>query len=72
MRVCTDQLPLTGCQARSEKAQPHHLTCGRIAFWVLERERDDRQLSIYKLTRQLSCKGRDHALPALERLRITA
>jgi hypothetical protein len=72
IRVCKDQLTLTGCQARSEKAQHHPITCCRIAFCVLERERYDRQLSIYKLKRQLSFKGRDHALPALERLRITA
>jgi hypothetical protein len=72
LRICKDQLPLTGCQARSEKAQQHHITCGLIAFCVLERERDDRQLSIDKLKRQLSCQGRVHALPALERLRRTA
>jgi putative transposase len=72
IRVCKDQLMLTGCQARSEKAQQHHITCCLIAFCVLERERYDRQLSIYHLKRQLSFKGRDHALPALERLRRTA
>jgi putative transposase len=72
IRVCKDQLTLTGCQARSEKAQQHHITCCLIAFCVLERERHDRQLSIYKLKRQLSFKGRAHALPALERLRRTA
>ena len=72
IRVCKDQLTLTGCQARSERAQQHHITCCLIAFCVLERERYDRQLSIYQLKRQLSFKGRDHALPALERLRRTA
>jgi hypothetical protein len=39
---------------------------------VLERERYDRQLSIYKLTRRLSFRGRSHALPSLERLRRAA
>ncbi len=72
MRVCTDQLALTGCQARSEKAQQPHITCCLIAFCGLERERHDRQLRIDKLKRQLSFQGRAHALPALERLRRTA
>jgi hypothetical protein len=69
MRVCTDQLGLTGGQARSERAQQHHLACGLVAFCVLERERYDRHLSIYKLKRQLSFKGRSQVLPSLERLR---
>lgn len=72
IRVCKDQLTLTGCQARSEKAQQHNITCCLIAFCVLERERYDRQLSIYKLKRQLSFMGRAHILPALERLRRIA
>jgi putative transposase len=72
IRVCKDQLGLTGCQARSERAQRHHLACCLVAFCVLERERYDRQLSIYKLKRQLSFKGRAHALPSLERLRRAA
>jgi putative transposase len=72
IRVCKDQLGLTGCQARSARAQRHHLACCLVAFCVLERERYDRQLSIYKLKRQLSFKGRSHALPSLERLRRAA
>jgi putative transposase len=72
IRVCKDQLGLTGCQARSERAQRHHLACCLVAFCVLERERYDRQLTIYKLKRQLSFKGRSHALPSLERLRRAA
>ena len=44
--ACKDQLGLTGCQARSERAQVHHFTCSLVAFCVLERERYDRQLSI--------------------------
>lgn len=72
IRVYKDQLGLTGCQARSKGAQLHHIACCRVAFRVLERERHDRQLSIYKLKRQLSSKGRSHALPALERLRSAA
>jgi hypothetical protein len=39
---------------------------------VLERERQDQQLSIYKLKRQLSFKGRSYVLPALERLKSLA
>jgi putative transposase len=72
IRVCKDQLGLTGCQARSERAQRHHLACCLAAFCVLERERHDRHLSIYQLKRQLSFKGRSHALPSLERLRQAA
>lgn len=72
IRVCKDQLGLSGCQARSERAQRHHLACCLVAFCVLERERYDRQLSIYKLKRRLSFRGRSHALPSLERLRRAA
>jgi hypothetical protein len=49
IRVCKDQLGLTGCQARPDRAQRHHLARCLVAFCVLERERHDRQLSIYKL-----------------------
>ena len=72
IRVCKDQLGLSGCQARSERAQVHHITCCLVAFCVLERERHDRRLTIYKLTRQLSCHRRPLLLPALERLRHSA
>jgi putative transposase len=72
IRVCKDQLGLAGCQARSEKAQLHHMACCLVAFCVLERERHDRHLSIYNLKRQLSFKGRSLALPALERIRGAA
>jgi putative transposase len=72
IRACKDQLGLTGCQARSDRAQQHHMACCLVAFCVLERERHDRQLSIYKLKRQLSFKGRSLALPALERIRRAA
>jgi hypothetical protein len=72
IRVCKDQLSLTGCQARSERAQLHHIACCLAAFCVLERERHDRGLSIYKLRRALSCNGRSLNLPALERLKRIA
>jgi hypothetical protein len=72
IRVCKDQLGLTGCQARSDKAQRHHLVCCLVACCVLEQERHARGLSIYKLKRRLSFKGRSVALPALERLRRAA
>jgi hypothetical protein len=72
IRVCKDQLGLTGCQARSERAQQHHFTCCLVAFCVLERERHDRGLTIYTLKRQLSCHGRTVGLSALERLRQAA
>lgn len=72
IRVCKDQLGLTGCQARSERAQLHHMVCCLVAFCVLERERQARGLSIYKLKRHLSCQGRTVVLPALELLRQTA
>jgi hypothetical protein len=72
IRICKDQLGLTGCQARSERAQLHHLICCLVAFCVLERERQGRGLSIYKLKRHLSCQGRTGVLPALELLRQSA
>jgi len=72
IRVCKDQLGLNSCQARSERAQQHHLTCCLVAFCVLERECHDRRLTIYKLKRHLSCHGRTVSLPALERLRQIA
>jgi Transposase DDE domain len=72
IRACKDQLGFNGCQARSERAQRHHLACCLVAFCVLERERHDRGLTIYKLKRQLSCQGRMLVLPALERLRHAA
>jgi putative transposase len=72
IRVCKDQLGLTGCRARSERAQLHHMTCCLVAFCVLERERHERQLSIYKLRRRLSFQGHSLVLPALERLRSAA
>ena len=72
IRVCTDQLGLPGCQARSARAQRHHLACCLAAFCVLERERHDQHLSIYQLKRQLSFKGCSLALPSLERLRQAA
>jgi len=72
IRVCKDQLGLSGCQARSARTQQHHILCCFAAFCVLERERHERGLSIYKLKRQLSCRGRSVVLPALERLRRTA
>ena len=72
IKVCKDQLRLTGCQARSDRAQQHHFTCCLVAFCVLERERHDRHLSIYKLKRLLSFQGRSMHLPALERLRTAA
>jgi putative transposase len=72
IRVCKDQLGLGGCQARSERAQLHHITCCFVAFCVLERERQDRGLSIYKLKRHLSFQGPSLALPALEHLRNAA
>jgi putative transposase len=72
IRACKDQLGFNRCQARSERAQLHHLTCCLVAFCVLERERHDRGLTIYTLKRRLSCQGRGLVLPALERLRQAA
>jgi hypothetical protein len=71
-RVCKDQFSLTGCQARSERAQQPHMTCCLVAFGVLEWERHDRHLSIYQLKRQLSFRGPSVELPALQRLRRAA
>jgi Transposase DDE domain len=72
IRVCTDQVTLTGCRARSQRAQLQQIACCLSAFCGLERERHDRQLSIYKLTRQRSCKAQSCALPALELLKSAA
>ena len=72
IRVCKDQFSLTGCQARSERAQLHHSTCGLLAFGILTRERHERNLSIYTLKRPLSFRGRSVVLPALERRRGAA
>jgi hypothetical protein len=72
IRAYKDQLGFNGCQARSERAQLHHLTCCLVAFCVLEREQQDHGLTIYKLKHDLSCQGRMLALPALERLRQAA
>jgi hypothetical protein len=71
-RAGKDQLGFKGCQARSERAQLHHLTCCLVAFWVLERERLDQGLTLYNLRRQRSCRGPILTLPALERLRQAA
>jgi hypothetical protein len=72
IRVCKDQLGLSGGQVRSERAQRHHLRCWFVAFCVLERDRHERGLRMYKLKRQLRCRGRSVVLPARERLRRTA
>jgi hypothetical protein len=72
IRACQDQRGLGGCQARSERAQRHHLPGCCVAFCVLERERHARQLSLYQRKRQLSFRGHSSVLPALERLRSTA
>ena len=67
--MCKNRLCLTGCQARSEQAQLHHIICCLAAFCVLEREQYARQLRIYKLKRHLSFRGPSVVLPALEQLR---
>ena len=72
IRVCKNQLGLSGCQVRSERAQVHHVTCCLVACCVLERERYAQGLTIDQLKRQLSCRGPTLVLPALERLRQTA
>jgi hypothetical protein len=72
IRVCNDQLALSGGQARSERAQQPHIACCLVAFGVLERERQDRNLRIDQLKRQLSFKGRSLGLQARERLRNAA
>ena len=72
MPACKDQLGLSGCQARSERAQRHHITCCLAAFCVLERECQDRGLGIDKRKQHRSCQGCSIALPALKRLRSAA
>jgi hypothetical protein len=72
IRVCQDQLGVTGCQARSERAQPPHSGCGVVACCGLEQARQARGLSIDTRKRLLSFKGRSIALPTLERLRRAA
>jgi hypothetical protein len=70
--VCKEHLRLTGCHARSARAQLHQMTCCLGACCVLERERHARRVSIDQLNRRLRFKGRSLALSALERLRSTA
>ena len=70
--VCKDQRSLTGCHARSERAQRHHLSCCLVAVCVRERERHEQQLSIDPRKRRLSFQGPAYALPALERLKRAA
>lgn len=72
IRVGKDQLSLTGCQARSERAQQHHIMCCLAAFCVLEHESHARGISIYQLKRRLSFRGHSVVLPALEQLRSAA
>lgn len=57
IKVCKSQLGGTGCQVRSQEAQAHHLACCLVACCVLERERHDRSLSIYKLKQRLGVVG---------------
>jgi hypothetical protein len=75
IHVCTDPRALSGCQARSEWAQQHHLACclgacGMLA--MLAHERPDRHLSLGKRKRRLSCQGCSYVLPVRERLRNAA
>jgi hypothetical protein len=72
IRVCKDPLGLTGGQARSERAQRPHLACCLVACCVLEREPQERHLSLYTLKRQRRFQGHSMGLPALERLRRAA
>jgi hypothetical protein len=72
IRVCKDQLGLTGCQARSTRAQMHHRAGCLVACCVLERQRQECHLSSDKLKRQLSLYGPSIVLPTLERLRSAA
>jgi hypothetical protein len=72
IKVWKSQLGVAGCQVRSQEAQAHHLACCLVAFCVLERERHDRSLRIYKLKQRLSSRGRSFSLSALERLREAA
>jgi hypothetical protein len=72
IRVGKEQRGLAGCQARSARAQRHHMACGLTAFCVPEHERHERNRRIYKLKRLLRLRGRLLALPALERLRSAA
>ena len=72
IRVCKDHLGFTGCQARAERAQLHHMAGCLMAFGVLERERQEQPLSLDKLMRQLNFTGRASVLPALERFKSVA
>jgi len=72
LRGCTDQRGWHGGHARAERAQRQHLTCCLVACCVLERDRQDRPLTLDNLQRHLSCHGRKVGLPALERLRQAA
>jgi hypothetical protein len=72
IRVCQNQRRLTGCHARSERAQPQHSMCCLAAFGVLEHESHARGISLYQLKRRLSFRGHAIVLPALAPLRSAA
>jgi hypothetical protein len=55
-----------------DQPRQHHMACCLVAFCVLERERHDRRLSIYKLKRQLRSNGPSCVIPAMERLKRAA
>jgi hypothetical protein len=72
MKVWKDPRRLPGGQARSDRAQPQHVTGCLVACYVLARARHERHLSLDHLKRLLSFQGRSVHLPALERLRTAA
>jgi hypothetical protein len=54
------------------RAQEHHVALCLVAYLIVERERLDRGLTWSRCKRQLILRGRQLALPALERVRKAA
>jgi putative transposase len=83
IRVLKSHVSLEACQAgyrrRSAaeacpqpRAQEHHIALCLVAYLIVERERFDQGVTWRQLKRRLILKGRQLALPALERLRRAA
>ena len=72
IRVCTEQRSLTGCQARSARAQRHHIMCAWRHFVCWSRNDMIGNSVSTNSSSSLSFQGRSLALPTLERLQRTA
>ena len=83
IRTIKSQLGLESCQAGYRRsgaelsrpqvrAQEHHVALCLVPYLIVERERLDRGLTWHRCKQQLILRGRQLALPALERVRKAA